>query len=192
MSPIMGGAGYISKPVKIDEKVIKRSKVNSLLEQLPMPSPLIIFDRNPSPVACIKWCPDNIHIATSSVYENPVDNLVRIWNTKTGALIHGIGSGEEIKDFAWAPDGKRIAITHHDNSAWVCDLSNVFKIEHDMESLSLEQLEFMELFFAEQPLTSLSKKQKSMLNKFPKLLKEDLMDQLEMFNKKGDRANPLR
>lgn len=177
--------------VALNEKTIKGQQINKLLEQLPKSVPITILERHASPVISVKWSPDNIHIATYSSYDNPVDNLIRIWNVGTGALINGIGSPKEIKDFAWSPDGKKIAMTHNAVDVLICNLENIFQVEREMESLSLEQLAFIELFFAEKPLAILTKRQQEILQDLPVQLKDSLMKQLDS-NKEGIRANPLR
>ena len=184
------GAGH-REAVDHNERLMRRTKINNIIEGLPKSSSLMILEGHPRPVQNIKWCPDNIHIATYSEFAPDAANLVRVWNTQTGALIYGVGSGEEIKDFAWSPDGKKLAITHHVNDAWVCDLERIFEIEREMETLSSEQLSFMELFFAEEPLISMTKQQKKMFNKLPHQLKRSLKRKLE-FNKEGTKPNPLR
>lgn len=181
------GEGYVSVTNPEDEQIVNnRLQINNILERLPKTVPLNLLVGHPSPVQKIKWSSDNIHIATYTG-----DNFVRIWNTQTGALIDRIGSAVEIKDFSWAPDGKRIAITHHTNQVWICDLVKVFEMEQAMELLSTEQLAFIESFIVETPLTTFDENQKRMFEKIPDIIKDSLTDQLDL-NKKGIRPNPLR
>ena len=182
--------------IELDEIQLGEGGIrNYLIERLPKEVGLVIFPGHPSPVQTIKWSSDNVHLATYSEFSGRGDvtkNFVRIWNSKTGALINGIGSGEEIKDFAWAPDGKRIAITHHTNKVWVADLSEVYELEQKMAKLSPDDLSFMALFYGEKPLTKLTKEQQKKLNKFPAVIKKSLTEQLDDYNWLGEQPDPLR
>ncbi len=183
-----------SEDIEPSKEEVRQVLQNRLIERLPKGVGLVIFPGHPSPVQTIKWSSDNVHLATYSEFSGRGDvakNFVRIWNSKTGALIYGIGSRVEIKDFAWAPDGKRIAITHHTNEVWVADLSEVYELEQKMEKLSSDDLSFITLFYGEKPLTELTQEQQKKLNKFPAVIKKSLTETL-YDNWLGEQPNPLR
>ncbi len=181
-----------SEDIEPSEEEVRQASRNRLIEHMPKDTTQQHYGgSHPAPVQNIKWSPDNVHFATLAEYGKGDDNLVRIFNSKTGALIHGAGSGKEIKDFAWAPDGNRIAITHHFVDLYIEDLTKVYELKQKMAKLSSDDLSFIALFYGEKPLTELTQEQQKKLNKFPAVIKNSLMETLED-NKEGVQPNPLR
>ncbi len=63
------------------------------------------------PITAVAWSPDGQYLASSSL-----DSTIRLWNGRTGAVLHTIPDSTIIWNISWSPDGQIVATSSLDGT----------------------------------------------------------------------------